>query len=114
MLKERYNIPMHSFVDLITNSSTEVYIEATEHTIKSVAALVDNILALGGSKLTCDDLFTIELNQEQLAESGNDYGYRTVGLVVKCRDKNSELGNKTAAVLADLTAMFNIESCHDG
>lgn len=104
---------MHSFVDLITNSSTEIYIEATEKTIESIKALVDNILKLGNSKLTCDDLFTIELNPDEVAEEANDCGYKNVGLIVKQRDPNSELGKVTADTLADLTNMFSIDAMQD-
>jgi hypothetical protein len=105
---------MHSFVDLITNSSTEIYIEASEKTIESIKALVNNILNLGGSSLTCDDLFTIELNPDDVAEGENSFGYKSVGLIVKHRDPNNELGKKTAAVLADLTNMFGINAEYNG
>lgn len=105
---------MHSFVDLITNSSTEIYIEATEKTVESIKALVNIILNLGGSTTTCDDLFTIELNPEDLENGENDYGYKSVGLIVKNRDENSELGKKTAETLAHLTRMFGIDACYNG
>ena len=105
---------MHSFVDLITNSSTEIYIEASEKTVESVKALVNNILTLGGSKLTCDDLFTIELNQEQVEAEPNYEGYKDVNLVVKCRDENSEVGQAAAKVLANLNGMFSLGAMYNG
>jgi len=114
MLAEKYTIPMHSFVDLITNSSTEIYIEASDKTIESIKALVDNILKLGGSDLKCDDLFTIELNPEDVEREANEYGYKDVGLIVKHRDSNSELGKATANTLANLCGMFGIEACYNG
>ena len=128
---------MHSFVDLITNSSTELYIEATEQTVKSLKALITNLLELGGSVLTCDDLFTIEINKEQFQSdyswdddnedengkkisadefyakwTGEEFheGYRNVHLLVKCRDTNNPLGAEVAKVLANLTGMFNIDA----
>ena len=105
---------MHSFVDLITNSSTEIYIEATDKTIESVKQLVNNILSLGGSSQTCDDLFTIELNPEDVEQEFNECGYKDVALIVKCRDTNSELGQQTAKVLADLTNMFHLGAAYNG
>lgn len=121
MLAKKYTIPMHSFVDLITNSSTEIYIEATDKTIESIKALVDNILKLGGSDLKCDDLFVIEIDEQEFEkryeQSYEEYkkedswgDYKDVGLIVKCRDTNNELGKKTADVLAHLTRMFRIDA----
>ena len=54
-------IPIHSFVDLITNSSSESYISSSESTIKAVKELVNNILELAGSTQKFDDLFTIDI-----------------------------------------------------
>lgn len=105
---------MHSFVDLITNSSTEIYIEATEKTIESLKGLINNLLKVGGSELTCDDLFTIQLNPEDLAQEENEYGYRDVSLVVKCTDENNPLGKTTAEMLQNLSGLFHIEACYNG
>jgi len=104
---------MHSFVDLITNSSTEIYIEATDKTVESIKGIVDNILKLGGSNLKCDDLFTIELNPEEVAAEPNYCGYKNIGLIVKCRDEGSELGRETAKVLANLTNLFSMDAMVD-
>ena len=54
-------IPVHSFVDLITNSSSEVYVEATQSTINGIKKLVDHLLKIGGSPLTTDELFTFDV-----------------------------------------------------
>lgn len=121
MLNEKYTFPVHSFVDLITNSSTELYIEATEKTVESIKELVNKILSLGGSKLTCDDLFTVEIDKAGFEENYSqpydeyvkeEYSERNhdVGLIVKCRDENSELGKETAKVLANLCAMFHLQA----
>jgi hypothetical protein len=59
----KYYIPIHSFIDLITNSSTEIYVEATEKTIKTLRELVNEILKAGKSKLRADDLFTFSLEK---------------------------------------------------
>ena len=73
-----YKIRIHSFVDLITNSSTEIYIQATEKTVELLKAMINNILLVGKSELTCDDLFEISTVGE-----GGDY-YNTVTISVKC------------------------------
>lgn len=121
MLYNKYTIAVHSFVDLITNSSTELYIQATEKTVESVKALIDHILKLGDSKLTCDDLFTVELDKvgfedhygetyEEYIESSGGETTRNVALLVKCRDQNNPLGKTTAKVLSNLTGLFSLSA----
>jgi len=50
-------IPIHSIVDVITNSSSVIYTEATDNAIQIAKSIVDEILALGGSDKTADDLY---------------------------------------------------------
>ena len=57
-------IPIHSFVDLITNSSSEIFVSADVNTVKAVKKLIDNILKASGSDKTSDDLFDIGLGYE--------------------------------------------------
>ena len=57
-------IPIHSFVDLITNSSSEIFVSADANTVKAVKKLIDNILKASGSDKTSDDLFDIGLGYE--------------------------------------------------
>lgn len=57
-------IPIHSFVDLITNSSSEIFVEASTKTITAIKKMLDNVLTAGGSTKTADDLFTFELGYE--------------------------------------------------
>lgn len=54
-------INIHSIVDIITNSSTEIYIAADNSTITTIQELVDNLLSTAGSDLKSTDLFTFEL-----------------------------------------------------
>ena len=58
-------IRIHSFVDIITNSSTEIFVQANEETIKNIKALINNILTIGGSALRCDDIFIMTLKSEK-------------------------------------------------
>lgn len=75
---------IHSVVDLITNSSTVIYTEAHEGTIKTVKEIINLILKLGGNKtLTADDLFTFSLNEECGCEPNDCWcGYPTINLVM--------------------------------
>jgi hypothetical protein len=60
---KQYIIPVHSFVDLITNSSTEIYVSPTNKTVTTLKEIINEILRIGGSKQTCDDLVNISLEQ---------------------------------------------------
>ena len=69
-------IPVHSFVDTITNSSTEIYVSATEKTIETLKKIVNDTLAIAGSTLSCKDLFSkIELKKEVIKYGKNDKSF---------------------------------------
>lgn len=55
-------INIQSISDLITNSSTEVFIVYEESNIRSIKELVNSILSLNGDGKTFDDYFTIEMS----------------------------------------------------
>jgi len=101
-------LKIHSFVDIITNSSSEIYVEATDNTVKNVKLLVNSLLRQAESKLTCDDLFEITLSE---TEESDDYP--TVDLIVtpKSQDPNVVIASK---ILSDLTGIFNMESTYNG
>lgn len=54
-------IKIQSISDVITNSSTEVFVVYDSGNIKSIKDLVDTILSIDGH-YTFDDLFTIKMN----------------------------------------------------
>ena len=129
-------IYIHSFVDLITNSSTEIYISATDKTIESIEKLVDNILSMGHSEYKCRDLFEISIDIEGFCQD-YDYEYRenkdeTPEQFLQREIENSGYDNhrctrikvipKTedaiskdvATVLSSLTSLFNIDAAYNG
>ena len=57
-------IKVHSFIDIITNSSSEIYVQASSRTIDSVHKLVNAILSMGNSQVKSEDLFEMELIDE--------------------------------------------------
>lgn len=65
-MKTIYKIKIHSFVDLITNSSTEIYIRASDKSIETLKKIIDNLLELGESKYKADDLFDFSLKLDEL------------------------------------------------
>lgn len=60
-MKTSVIIPVHSFVDVITNSSSEIFVAADQGTVKAIKKLVENLIAAAGGTATADDLFTFEL-----------------------------------------------------
>jgi hypothetical protein len=54
---------IHSFVDLITNSSTTIYVQVHDKTIGLVEELINYFLKQGGSKKTASDLFEFKLKR---------------------------------------------------
>lgn len=59
---EKKRVKIQSVSDIITNSSTEVFMIYNEAAFKSIKELVNAILALGGTNKTFDDLFEIKAN----------------------------------------------------
>jgi hypothetical protein len=54
-------IPVHSFVDLITNSSSEIYVSATSGTIEALKSVINTLLKSQGIEKKADELFNIKL-----------------------------------------------------
>jgi hypothetical protein len=111
----KLTIPFHSFVDVITNSSTQIYVKAGDNTIKALKELVDNILKSGNSQATSDDLFEISLAElDEYQQEREDSGeYYSKSLVVKSK-QGIESSEAAAKVLSNLTNLFNIEANYDG
>ena len=47
---KKITLNIHSFIDIITNSSTEIYVQASEHTIKNIKNMVIETKTLIDSK----------------------------------------------------------------
>jgi len=58
---EKIVLKVHSFSDIITNSSSEIFINANKKTIEAVKTLINYFLEKGGSKKTADDLFVFKI-----------------------------------------------------
>lgn len=59
---------LQSLNDVVTNSSMEVYQEATQYTVDAVKDIINVILKISGSDKSCDDLFTVSINYEDMLE----------------------------------------------
>jgi len=124
------------FSDVITNSSSEVFIIYNEEACENIKKIVNAILEVAGSDKTFDDLFTISLyfdedwtwdcyledhpdadrdkvsNDELLKfalafDNKNYDGYTLVnGIEIKAKDPNNQ---HTAEVLSTIDNIFNVE-----
>jgi len=54
-------VPVHSLVDVITNSSSVIYTEATSAAGQLAKEVINEVLERAGSDKTADDLFAISL-----------------------------------------------------
>ena len=55
-------VKIHSFVDVITNSSTIIYTQFKESAIQDSYEMINEILKLGGSDKKAEDLFDISIS----------------------------------------------------
>lgn len=106
-----YLIRIHSFVDLITNSSTELFVSSSQHTVDGVKSVINAVLTMGGSTLKADDIFSFELSKDE--DSYSDYGDKMI-MTVKSKDPESVEGKTAAKVLSNLTGLFSIEASYNG
>ena len=61
-------VPIHSIIDVITNSSTSVFVCVSTKSIRFAKELINDILQAGGSKKTADDLFEFAIAPSANAE----------------------------------------------
>lgn len=112
-------IPLHSFVDLITNSSSEIFISATNSTIIAIKKLVDALLLAGGSRFTSDEVFEITLEDHPYYDKEDqnyferDVGHRKQVVVIKTKI-NSQAAKDAAGILSNLTESFFIQERYGG
>lgn len=91
----------YSITDIVTNSSTEVFIRVKETAINTVKELINDLLKISGSTLQADDLFTIEI----LYDDSSD-------LMVTPKQDTTEC-IEAAVILSSLRSLFNYEVHED-
>lgn len=67
-----FKINLHSIIDLITNSSTEIY-TYSDGSLAACKEMINEFLMVMQIDQTCDDLFDLEIDTEE-GESCGDYG----------------------------------------
>jgi hypothetical protein len=111
-------IPIHSLVDVITNSSSEIFVQADKSTVNTIKKLVTTLLAAAGATITADDLFTFELvskcfdsdcNEVFLTDEEIKVKQKEVGVGQKIAALNSQLNSETVALTAPQRAKIEKE-----
>ena len=118
---------LQSFNDIVTNSSMEVYQEATDYTVSSIKKIIDTILKIAQSDKKCDNLFDVFIDYDEMLEeyfeeiedSCKDEGLKhLIDEVSKDRDLTlTEVYNKCAdAIISSgfLTIEQYVETYDDG
>ena len=102
------HIKVHSFVDLITNSSSEVFIHATQNVIDSVYEFADFILKKDEktSHLKATDVFSIEYAAE------NDDG--DLIIEIKQNFEGDEEIKKVLTKISELVHSYDIDAYYNG
>ena len=110
-------LKVHSTIDIITNSSTEIYVEASQSTIKGVKDLINALFSSVGSDQIANDVFEFKLvGDRDEDDSYKDDSYKDVSLKVTVKDavKDNNSLIIAAKILSDLTGLFSIDSQYDG
>jgi hypothetical protein len=92
-------IPIHSFVDLITNSSSEIFVSANERTVKLIEELINHLLKGAGSTKTSNDLFSIAVSDGSLT--------------IVPKEASADLAI-AATILSNITDIFSIDAQYNG
>lgn len=89
---------LQSLNDVVTNSSMEVYQEATGYTVSAVKDIIDVILKIGGSDKSCDDLFTVSIDYSNMLEDyfesclDSDIDEEYKGMIEEIRSRKDDSG----------------------
>jgi len=81
---------LHSVIDLITNSSTEIFVTATEDSVDIVKQFIDKILKDAGSDKVSDDIVTVRLFMDYC--DGRDYD--NIDFDTECTPVSLEIKSK--------------------
>lgn len=90
---ENINLKVQSVSDIITNSSSEVFMVYDDKCIKNIKELVNAILSINNADVTFDDIFEckISFDKERLLENYPEYnGLTEEELLCKAQEIDDE------------------------
>jgi hypothetical protein len=83
-------INVHSFIDVITNSSTEIFISTHDKTITLAKELINGLLKVAKSEKTADDLFELHTEEKLYLINYNEYDGDEEEKYIKTGEKYDE------------------------
>lgn len=130
---EIIKISYHSFIDMITNSSTMVYVECHAKTKEFLFEFIDSLLKIAGSNKKAEDLFVVKIKRDcfynyntdtelydvdiEFDRDGNrtddyqdDDNFEDHVLFLIPKDSTQEVIN----IMKSIKKIFNIEASYDG
>lgn len=107
----KIKLNVHSFVDVITNSSTEIYIQVGQHTVDFLKRIVDGILKVAKSELTADEMFIFDISDEEENYNGMSDSYLTVTPKEGMSDDVRKIADD---ITNNLRGIFYVDGCYNG
>lgn len=78
-------VKIQSISDIITNSSSEVFVIYDQYGIDKIKEIVNSILKLSKSEYSCDDLFDIQFEWDDIVEEyyNDEGGFKGTGMTLE-------------------------------
>lgn len=103
-------IKLHSLIDLITNSSTEIYTFSSA-SLQACKNMVDEFFKMSGINKTCDDVFELSIKEE--GEYSGPYGEFPPESYLLIKAKDSKYEN-LAVLIYNFLYSTDHEACYNG
>ena len=127
---KKIKIRVHSFIDIITNSSTEIYVSATDKTVECVYELLNKFLIANKSAYSASDVFNVILknnfhghelyyedfgydSREELISNFIDNGSYTTDVIIEVNAGYEEYKDVVESVKMLIVTFVGEEFCID-
>ena len=104
----KMKINLHSIIDLITNSSTEIY-TYSENSLSACKEMINEFFRVTGIDKTCDDIFELSIEADEQSE-WSDYRPESF-LMISCKDPEYK---KLGELVRSFLYSTNQEACYNG
>ncbi|MEG1009138.1 MAG: hypothetical protein RSE41_04165 [Clostridia bacterium] len=101
-------IKLQSIIDIITNSSTEVFVTATNSTVNAVKSLLASLTGISENKI--QSRFKIYLSEDNECDY-NDMDYCNTNVIIEAKNEKDEVYVK---LINDLIYSFNYDAAYNG
>ncbi len=105
-------IPVHSFIDVITNSSSETFVTAGDKTVETFKSLLKLFLESAGQPHEVDEVFDVQLVYKDWDDAGHEIekvgtsDYRPSYVRVTVKDSHKENYGALVKVMNQLNTSF--------